>query len=913
MKSVFVSCWFFLMGFYSFQTSAQIQVSFPVSRAVFQRNTNNEATIRVNGYFTTPVTRIDARVQARDGQGTSTDWVTIQNNPTGGNYAGDLTVKGGWYNLEVRGMNGDQQVGGSTIVERVGAGEVFVIAGQSNGQGVYDDMPSASDDRINCVNYFDPSESQNDPPMDVLNLFSHVNQGGRITPRGVGSWCWGRVGDMLAQRLNVPIMFFNAGYIGTAVKNWRESAENGRTESIYSQGLYYADGQPYANLRIALQFYINMLGVRAILWQQGEAENFDNTSQGSYYNHLQYVINRSRQDANKNIAWVVARVSYSGDSRGARPQILAAQNQIISSVSNVFPGPETDNIQIPRQRPPRTIFDDVHFDVNGLYEVANVWNNSLNDGFFANAQPISPTPAPTVTVSCAGTNQLSIAVNGSFSSVTWNTGEGGQRITKGAGQYRAKVKDAAGNVLFSPVVRVASAPSIQASGPTTFCAGNSVTLRTDYDNNIQWNNNNTSQQLSVNSSGDYSVQYRDVSGCTFVSGTTSVRVNPLPAIPTVTAQQTTTFCQGGNTTLSANEVAGYRYRWNSGQTDRNITVQTAGAYTVTATDQNGCTSPQSQSIAVVVNPLPATPVIAASGNTTFCADQRVTLTSTENTAYQWTNGATSRAVTINQSGVYTVRTQNQFSCFSAPSNAITIRVNPLPNSPTLTANGPTTFCDGNQVALTATSNLRPLWSTGDSVQTIQVRQSGSYSARVRDNNGCFSPLATAIAVDVKPLPSVPSVTQIGTYTLEAMGSLSGDFYRWYINTDTLAVQTAIIKAGRSGSYAAQAFIRYSPTLTCFSDPSARLNFVVDDSNQGLSIYPNPSPDKIITLETLNNLANATIRIFTVSGREVETIFLPSIEDRKSIDLQKLAPGMYIMQINAINYSASRRFLVGMGN
>ncbi|GAB3880960.1 T9SS type A sorting domain-containing protein [Spirosoma agri] len=912
MKRVFVTHWFLLVWLSPVLAIAQIQVSFPVSRAVFQRNTNNEATIRINGFFTTAATRIDARVQARDGQGTSTDWVTLQNNPAGGVFSGDLTAKGGWYNLELRAINGDQQVG-TTTVERVGIGEVFVVAGQSNAQGVYDDMASASDDRINCVNYFDASESPNDPPNDVLNRFSHINQGGNITPRGVGSWSWGRLGDLLAQRLNVPILFFNAGYIGTAVINWRESAESGRTESIYSQGLYYPNGQPYANLRIALQFYTNMLGVRAVLWQQGEAENFDNTSQSSYVTNLQYIINRSRQEAGKNIPWVVARVSYSGDSRGTRPGIIAAQNQIIATVSNVFAGPATDGIQIPRQRAPRTVFDDVHFDVNGLLEVASAWNNSLNDAFFAAAQPQPPVLSPTVTVSCSGTNQLAIAVNGSFSSITWNSGESSQSISKGAGQYRAKVKDATGNVLFTPVIRVAAAPTIQASGQTTLCAGNSVTLRTDYANNLTWNNNTTSQQLTVSTAGDYSVQYRDVSGCTFVSGTVSVRVNPLPAAPTVTAQNTTTFCQGGSATLSANEVAGYSYRWNSGQTNRVIDVQTAGAYTVAVTDQNGCTSPQSQSLAVVVNPLPTTPVVTANRSTTLCADQQVTLTSTADVAYQWTGGQTSRAVTLNQSGVYTVRTLNAFNCLSAPSNAISIRVNPLPNPPTLTANGQTVFCEGGQITLTASSNLKPFWTTGDSISTIQVNRSGSYSARVRDANGCLSPLATAIAVDVKPVPSTPSVAQVGTYTLEAMGSIPGDYYRWVLNSDTLATQTATIKANRSGSYSSQAFIRYSSALTCFSSPSARLNFVVDESNQGLSIYPNPSPTKVITLETQENLTNAVVQIFTPSGQAVETIYVPAIDERKSIELNRLAPGLYIIQVKAANFSVSKRFLIGMGN
>ncbi|GAB2562080.1 T9SS type A sorting domain-containing protein [Spirosoma aerophilum] len=890
--------------------TAQIQVSFPVSRAVFQRTTTNKATIRINGYFTLPVSRIDARVLARNGQGTSSDWVTIQSNPSSGNYAGDLDVLGGWYNLEVRGMKGDQLVG-TTVVERVGVGEVFIVAGQSNAQGMYDDMASASDDRVNTINYFDATESQTDPSPDVLNKFAHLDQGGRIAPRGLGSWCWGRLGDLLAQRLNVPILFFNAGYEGTAMRNWRQSIETDHSESIYVPGTYYKDGQPYANLRVALQFYTHMLGVRAVLWHQGEAENFANTSLTSYVNDLQYVINRSRQDSGKNIAWMVARVSYTGDGIGSRPEIIAAQNQVIASGPNVFAGPETDGIQIPRQRPPRTqaTYDDVHFDINGLFEVANDWNARLTDDFFTTAQPQPPVPAPTVSISCSTDNQLTIAVNGTFPSVSWNTGENAQSIVKGSGTYRAKVKDALGNVLLSSVVRVPDVPSIQASGPTTFCAGGSVKLKSSYDTAILWSTSATSPEVTLTTPGDYSVRYQDVSGCSFISPTVSVRVNPLPAQPSVTAVTPTTFCQGGATTLSSDENAAYN--WSSGQTSRSINVMAAGTYTVSVTDQNGCISPRSMGVVVVVNPLPSTPVITANRSTTFCADQQVTLTATEDQRYQWTSGQTDRSITINQSGTYALRTQNRFNCVSALSSAVEVLVNSLPPSPVLTASGRTVFCEGDQVTLTASSSLPPIWTTGDLTLTLIVQQSGTYTARVQDANGCFSPTAQAIAVDVKPLPSVPSVNQIGTYTLQATGSLPGDYYHWYVDSALLAAQVETIKASRSGLYSAQAFITYSPALTCFSASSSGFNFVIDDSNQGLSIYPNPSPTKQVTVETLATLTDATIGIYTLAGQQVATFEVPIFDEQKLLDLTMLSEGIYIVRVQAAGFSVAKRFLIGV--
>ena len=276
---------------------AQIQVSFPTNRAVLQRNSANQATLRITGFYTASVTRVEAHLVARDGQGTTTDWKTIQDNPTGGVFAGDVTGLGGWYNLEVRGMNGDQQVGNTTTVERVGIGEVFIVAGQSNAQGIHQSAPNPLNDRVNCVNYRYPDNGfPNDPPTPAFSLLDN-SSGFTIAPRGVGSWCWGQLGDLLVKRLNVPVIFFNAAFTGTSSQNWSDTTPEGGV--AYGPGGMYEARQPYINLKIALQFYANTLGVRAILWQQGETDNLLNVPASQYVAQLQTVIAQSRKDYGK--------------------------------------------------------------------------------------------------------------------------------------------------------------------------------------------------------------------------------------------------------------------------------------------------------------------------------------------------------------------------------------------------------------------------------------------------------------------------------------------------------------------------------------------------------------------------------------------------------------------------------------
>ena len=968
---------------------AQIQVSFPTSRAVLQRNNANQATIRITGYYTSSVTRVEARLQARDGQGTSSDWHTIQDNPTGGVYAGDVTGVGGWYNLEVRGMNGDQQVGNTTTIERVGIGEVFIIAGQSNAQGIHQTAPNPLNDRVNCVNYRYPDTGfPNDPPTPVFTQLDN-SPGFTIAPRGVGSWCWGQLGDILVKRLNVPVMFFNAAFTGTSSQNWRDTAPEGGI--TYGPGGAYPARQPYINLKIALQFYANTLGLRAILWHQGETDNLTDVPTLQYVNNLQFTISQSRQDYNKNMAWVVARVSYGDYIGGVDQAVIAGQNTVINSTANVFAGPNTDVIQVPRKRPPLNEEIGLHFDYDGLVDVANAWNASLTDSFFQNATPVSAVLPPTISVSCATNNNLTFTVNGNYPTVQWDSGESGNTLTKGAGTYRAKIKDAFGNTVFSGQIRVADSPvaTVVDNRPPSVCIGSSLSLTTNYDN-ITWVNQqndtnvSTSRLFSTNAAGAYYVRYRDVSSCDFTSNVLNVTVNPLPATPTISNEKSTTFCQGDNTSLRAS-ADNIQYNWSDGQKNKVVSIGNSGSYFLTVTDQNGCTSAQSNTIIVTANPVPDKPIISANGPTTFCADRNVTLTAPQNAAYIWTSGQTSQTLTLNQSGSFAVRTSNQFGCTSVQSDVITLKVNPLPQTPSVTASGATTFCDGNRVTLNASSSndviwssgqtdkgitvaisgnyavqardqngclspystvlavkVNPLpatptilanpspiicegdkatlridgpytvyWSTGDSTQRITTASAGTYSAKVRDANGCISAQAGAITVELRPLPPSPTINVIGTYTLQAVSSTNGTQFRWRLGSDSLAAQTSIIKANQSGSYTARSSIVYEPAVTCFSLPSSPFTFTIDLTNKGLSIYPNPNPDKIITLETQANLINAVVTIYTLSGQVILTSVVPSFDERKQLVLTGMQSGSYILRVQSSDFDVSKRIILGL--
>ena len=65
-----------------------------------------------------------------------------------------------------------------TQVNRVGVGEVFVVAGQSNAFGGIQRVPSAVDDRVMCVDFRQDSLSEQLLPLQ----FSHISYGTNIGP-----------------------------------------------------------------------------------------------------------------------------------------------------------------------------------------------------------------------------------------------------------------------------------------------------------------------------------------------------------------------------------------------------------------------------------------------------------------------------------------------------------------------------------------------------------------------------------------------------------------------------------------------------------------------------------------------------------------------------------------------------------
>jgi Carbohydrate esterase, sialic acid-specific acetylesterase len=381
---IIISIFIFIISI-NFSVFGQITLSYPKNRMVFQRNAQNIGHIYIEGTISGTADMLKARLTTLDGAGVAvipnviTEWATISCVKDGVFSGAIFNQNAGWYNLEVQAFNLGLPVGVPTII-KVGVGEVFVIAGQSNATGLVPNRDPAifnpTDDRINCVNIYDDT-NQTPPEM----VFSQLQSGSNIFPTGVTAWCWGVMGQQVANNWDVPVLFFNSATGNTNIFDWRAS----------SYGAPNSPGglTPYDQLKKVLINYLPKTGVRAILWHQGENDNgiFQtayNLDSEIYFSNFKQIIKQSRVHFQHDLSWVIAKVSRVKNTTNSI--VTNGQQMAIDSAGfNTFQGPLSDDIQ-PSENERDT--GGVHFWGQGLIDLGNSWFSSVNNlSFITNSTP----------------------------------------------------------------------------------------------------------------------------------------------------------------------------------------------------------------------------------------------------------------------------------------------------------------------------------------------------------------------------------------------------------------------------------------------------------------------------------------------------------------------------------------------
>ena len=891
-KILLISIIFFL----NFTSIGQIKLSSPQERSVYQRNGGGASTVIVAGYYQQQIDRIEYRLMsASPDQNYGVDWTLLKTLPLNGNFSVPISVRQGWYTLEVRGILNGQVFGDVARVNRMGVGEVFIIAGQSNAQGVNGIQGiGATDDRVNSFGANNDDVFGGNTYINLSN-FSKLDANNLIAPRGPNAWCWGKLGDLLVQRFKVPVIFYNAAAEGTSSDAWAVSARGLTARNPYTGGIYN-NNAPYRNLSDVLRAYVAQFGVRAVLWCQGEADNnlFNSNpsySSSTYEANLQTVINRSRDETGKNISWVVAQTSatticpfcVSSPFAPSSDKVLEGQRATTRETSNVFQGPSTDPIQNPGRR------DGVHFSGNGLSQLAEAWNGSLNDNFFNNSTPQSPTSISDIAYNC-GDNQVEVTLPDGQNNYEWS--QNGLQFSNGVfstqrrvlltpnpnQEYFARFRDNNGNLTQVPAISFRGtrfpAATITTIGSTDFCDGNQVTLKANDAFYYEWSNGSRNKEITVTNSGSYAVKIINEFGCVSgFSAATNIVSKPVPPKPSISVIGSLNICPDSSVTLQSSNQQANSFIWNNGVTDIKQKIMTAGNYTVKAVSNQGCVSPESDGVKININPLPATPVITPSGSITFCADTSIVLTTSNQDAASilWSNSVTNRSQRVSTSGTFSVKVTNSQGCPSARSNEVKIAIKPLPSTPSIVPNGPTTFCADTNVVLTSSNQEATSyrWNTGAVTRNITVKNSGDFSVRSIGTNGCLSSTSLATRIKVNALPPAPTLSYSkdtvfcqGDNTILTLNIQKDAFPTWLAIQDgkTSRFNFQNLNVVNSGS---------------FSGFQTDLNNCKSAISSSIYIAVKPTPAKITTISRLspysvgfeNTKANSYIWQFNGANRD----------------------------------------------
>ena len=208
----------------------------------------------------------------------------------------------------------------------------------------------------------------------------------------------------------------------------------------------------------------------------------------------------------------------------------------------------------------------------------------------------------------------------------------------------------------------------------------------------------------------------------------------------------------------------------------------------------------------IPDPAPAAPTAVASISyclgTTASALSATALSCNVLNWYITATGGTASSIAIIPSTATTGTTNYYVSQTNAitgesPRTSIVVTVNPLPATPTVSANGPTSFCTGGSVLLTSSATTGNVWSTTATTQSISVTASGTFTVMTTDTNGCTSATSSAILVNVSNAP-VPTIAVLGGTTIcqgqsTQLTSSIGDTYLWSPGggtTQTILVTTA---------------------------------------------------------------------------------------------------------------------------
>ncbi len=292
---------------------------------VFQRDIGGVSkSVTISGtYADMNWNHVEARVLTHGTGAPVVDWLAIDSTPDGGTFSGNLTVpQGGWYNIEVRALDGAGAVlGTSRGTNKWGVGMLILVIGQSNmsGRGQPPFTIATSDLAVNYSNagrwehLADPYDDESPPGA----VDEDVSAGGSMIPG---------IANSLLQTFDLPIAFVPSAKGGSNLYSqwsYRNPSNHYDTTTLYGQSITKAQ---------------QVGGVELIIMHQGEADLSDGRTEANYEADFATMIGHYRQDLYSDIPIFICQLGTVGSGTDARATAIRNAQHDVDNGTSIFMG-----------------------------------------------------------------------------------------------------------------------------------------------------------------------------------------------------------------------------------------------------------------------------------------------------------------------------------------------------------------------------------------------------------------------------------------------------------------------------------------------------------------------------------------------------------------------------------------------
>jgi hypothetical protein len=262
-----------------------------------------------------------------------------------------------------------------------------------------------------------------------------------------------------------------------------------------------------------------------------------------------------------------------------------------------------------------------------------------------------------------------------------------------------------------------------------------------------WSTGQTTQEITVNSNGWYSIEVTDAEGCVANDSLEVAAVDPCWGFSVMLAEQ-----PPGSGMLYSAVTGGsgnYTYEWSTGETTANINVSVNGNYTLIVTDSDGC---------VVVG------FIEIGNNNDPCLGLSMALAEqppgsgnlyssviggTAPYSYSWSSGETTQDIVVTNSGSYFCVVTDDLGCMFTETIDVVLN-DPCAQFDVEIVEAPVGSGILDGVAIGGTAPYSYSWSTGEISLGIEASMDGIYGLTITDAEGCVETDSYEVMLGVNP-------------------------------------------------------------------------------------------------------------------------------------------------------------------